>query len=121
MSDSFTNLWTVAHQAPLSMGFPKQEYWSGLPFPPPGDLPDPGLKLWQADSLPLSHQGSPYYKVNSILTKLFKTSPPLCSLPGHLPPSQTESGHPPQSSHSIYLLSSYFVRNHVTSSSRRIP
>ena len=38
-------LWTVAHQAPLSMGFSRQEYWSGLPCPPPGDLPDPGLKL----------------------------------------------------------------------------
>ena len=37
--------WTVAHQAPLSMGFSRQEYWSGLPFPPPGDLPDPGIEL----------------------------------------------------------------------------
>ena len=37
--------WTVAHQALLSMGYPMQEYWSGLPFPPPGDLPDPGIKL----------------------------------------------------------------------------
>ena len=37
--------WTVAHQAPLSMGFSRQEYWSGLPFPPPGDIPDPGIKL----------------------------------------------------------------------------
>ena len=36
--------WTVAHQVPLSMGSPRQEYWSGLPFPPPGDLPDPGIK-----------------------------------------------------------------------------
>ena len=36
--------WTVAHQAPLSMGFSGQEYWSGLPFPSPGDLPDPGIK-----------------------------------------------------------------------------
>ena len=35
--------WTAAHQAPLSMGLSRQEYWSGLPFPPPGDLPDPGL------------------------------------------------------------------------------
>ena len=35
---------TAAHQAPLSMGFPKQEYWSGLPFPSPGDLPDPGIE-----------------------------------------------------------------------------
>ena len=37
-------LWTVAYQAPLSMGFSRQEYWSGLPWPPPGDLPDPGIK-----------------------------------------------------------------------------
>ena len=36
--------WTVARQAPLSMGFPRQEYWSGYPFPSPGDLPNPGLK-----------------------------------------------------------------------------
>ena len=36
--------WTLARQAPLSMGFSRQEYWSGLPFPPPGDLPDPGIK-----------------------------------------------------------------------------
>ena len=45
------------------MEFSRQEYWSGLPFPSPGDLPDPGIELmtpaWQADALPLSHQGSP--------------------------------------------------------------
>ena len=40
----FSTPWTVACQAPLSMGFPRQEYWSGLPFPSPGDLPDPGVK-----------------------------------------------------------------------------
>ena len=48
--------WTVAHLAPLSMGFPRQGHWSGLPFPSPGDLPDPGIKpgcpALQADSLP---------------------------------------------------------------------
>ena len=44
LSDSFATPWTVAHQAPLSMGFPSQEYWSGLPFPSPGDLPDLGIK-----------------------------------------------------------------------------
>ena len=38
-------LWTVAHQAPVSMGLFRQECWSGLPFPPPGDLPHPGIKL----------------------------------------------------------------------------
>ena len=53
--------WTVACRAPLSMGFPRQEHWSGLPCPPPGGLPDPGVKLhllhilsWQAGSSPLS-------------------------------------------------------------------
>ena len=40
----FATLWTVAHQAPPSMGFSRQEYWSGLPFPSPGDLSDPGIK-----------------------------------------------------------------------------
>ena len=40
----FVTLWTVAHQAPLSVGFPMQEYWTGLPLPPQGDLPDPGIK-----------------------------------------------------------------------------
>ena len=40
----FVTRWTVAHQASLSMGFSRQEYWSGLPFPTPGDLPDPGIK-----------------------------------------------------------------------------
>ena len=48
--------WTVARQAPLSMRFSRQEYWSGLPFPSPGDLPDPGIKpgypALQADSFP---------------------------------------------------------------------
>ena len=40
----FANPWTVAHQPPLFMEFSRQEYWSGLPFPPPGDLPNPGIK-----------------------------------------------------------------------------
>ena len=55
--------WTVALQAPLSMGFPKQEYWSGLPFPSPGDLPNPGIESGppelQVDSLPNEPLGSP--------------------------------------------------------------
>ena len=44
VSDSFVTPWTVAHQAPLPMGFSRQEYWSGLPCPSPGDLPDPGIE-----------------------------------------------------------------------------
>ena len=63
MSNSCVTPWTVARQAPLSMGFSRQEYWSGLPCSPPGDLPNPGIEPWspalQADSLSLSHQGSP--------------------------------------------------------------
>ena len=52
VSDSVTH-WTIACQAPLSMGFSRQEYWSGLPFPSPGDLPDPGFK--PASSLSVLH------------------------------------------------------------------
>ena len=62
---------TVALQAPLSMGFSRQEYWSGLPCPPPGALPKPGIKpispvapALQVDSLLLSHQGSPQQVTN---------------------------------------------------------
>ena len=44
MSDSFVTPYTIAPQAPLSVGFSRQEYWSGLPFPSPGDLPDPGIE-----------------------------------------------------------------------------
>ena len=40
----FVTLWTLVHQAPLSMGFSRQEYWSGLPYPPPGDLPNPRIE-----------------------------------------------------------------------------
>ena len=43
-------LWTVAHQAPLSVGFSRQEYWSGLPFPIPGDLPDAGIEPMSPES-----------------------------------------------------------------------
>ena len=57
----FATPWTVAHQAPLSMGFSRQEYWSGMPFPSPGDLPDPGSEpgspTWQA--LTSEPQGKP--------------------------------------------------------------
>ena len=58
----FVTPWTVAHQAPLSMGFSWQEYWSGLPFPPPGDLPNPEIEpmspvapAFAGRSLPLYH------------------------------------------------------------------
>ena len=63
MSDSLATPWTVAHQAPLYMGFPRQEYWSGLPFPFPRDLLDSGIKHGspplQAHSLPTESPGKP--------------------------------------------------------------
>ena len=64
MCDSFVTLWTVAHQAPLSMGFPRQGHLSGLLFPSLGYIPDPGIEpaspALQEDSWPpASHQGSP--------------------------------------------------------------
>ena len=59
----FAALWTVAHSSPLSVGFSRQEYWSGLPFPSPGDLPhpgiNPGLPALQSDSLPSKPSGKP--------------------------------------------------------------
>ena len=59
----FATPWTVAYQASPSMGFSRQEYWSGLPFPSPGDLPDPGIEpgspSFQADALTTEPPGKP--------------------------------------------------------------
>ena len=66
--------WTVAHQASLPMEFSRQEYWSGLPFPSPGYLPDPGIELespaLQAESLLIEPQGKPHWTLNTILEML---------------------------------------------------
>ena len=60
-------LWTVACQAPLFVGFSRQEYWSGLPFPSPEDIPNPGIKpgspALQADSLPFEPPGKPLFPI----------------------------------------------------------
>ena len=67
----FATPWTVAHQAPQSMGFSRQEYWSGLPFPSPEDLPDPGIKprypALQADTLTSEPPGKPMMKKDFFL------------------------------------------------------
>ena len=77
----FTTPWTIASQAPLSMEFPRQEFWSGLPFHNPGALSDqrlnPGalcLSYWQADSLPLNHLGSPNYCIVTQIAYIFNAS-----------------------------------------------
>ena len=67
----FTTPWTIAHQAPLSRGFSRQEYWRGLPYPPPGDLPDPGIEPTSLRSPALADG---FFITNAIweaLTKLF--------------------------------------------------
>ena len=83
----FATLWTVTNQTPLSKGFSRQKYWSGLPCPPPGDLPGPGIELTsQAGSLPLAPPGKPFIdhkrlkltsqiKFSSILKQAFKRCP----------------------------------------------
>ena len=71
----FSTLWTVAHQAPLSMEFSRKEYWSGLPFPTPGDLSDPGIE---------SRYQSPALQTVSL----------LCEPPGKSPSSSYEGTNP---------------------------
>ena len=73
----FVTPWTVAHQAPLSLGFSRQEHWRGLLFPPPGALPNsriepasPAFPALQADALPLSHQRFTYVHTHMIPTQI---------------------------------------------------
>ena len=75
----FVTPWTVPHQAPLSMGFLRQEYWSGLPLPSPGDLPDPGIELVSLRSPALV--GSLFYFIFLPLAPPGKTL--ILSLMGH--------------------------------------
>ena len=68
----------MAHQAPLSMGFSRQAYWSGLPFPPRGDLPAPGIELasaLQAGFLPVSHWGRHRPSVNKYYISIYTKNP----------------------------------------------
>ena len=86
----FVTSWTIAHQAPLSVEFFRQEYWSGLSFPTPGDVPEQGscLHLGRQILYLLSHWGSPL-AVYCLLEKRYKYSQStLCNtLRSHLPPS----------------------------------
>ena len=74
----FATSWTVAYQPPLSMGFSRQEYWSGLSFRSPGDLPDPGIEprspALQADALPSEPPGKPFGCCFTSNSSLFPTS-----------------------------------------------
>ena len=87
----FATPWTIACQAPLSMGFPRQEYWSGLPFPSPGDLPDPGIEYvsptlaggfytTESPGEPMLFTTSLYFHVSSLLSLSFSAEAPLYML-----------------------------------------
>ena len=83
----FVTPWTVACQAVLSMGFPRPGYWSGLPFPSPGETPEPRIKsaspALAGNSLTLSHQGSPFISFNSVAQSCPTLCDPMnCSTPG---------------------------------------
>ena len=93
----FATPWTVTHQAPLYMQISRQEYWSGWPWPTPGDLPDPGIEPtflcllhWQADSLPLSHMGGPQY--SSVLCLVTQSCLTLCNPMDYSPPGSSLQG-----------------------------
>ena len=77
----FATLWTVAHQAPLSMGFSRQEYWSGLPCPPPGDLPnrgsEPASPALQVNSLSGGPPGKPHMPVETPLSLCDNQTAPI--------------------------------------------
>ena len=98
----FATLWTVAHQDPLSMEFSRQEYWSGLPFPPPGYLHNSGIHLhlfrllhWQAASLPLAPPRKPnvcVYAYICMCAKLLQLCLTLCNPMDCSPPGSSVYG-----------------------------
>jgi len=105
----FVNLWTIAHQAPLSMEFSRQEYWSGLPCPPPGDLPDPGMEptslisptlegrffttsaTWEA--LNYGWQDTKTPQSPTATSEAFETKAGTCTCPLHTPTPEGWASH----------------------------
>ena len=80
----FVTQWTAARQAPLSIGFSRQEYWSGLPCPPPGDLPDPGIQLESLMSPPMAGRFFPSSEPKTVKEKVVENvlSAQVCHSPG---------------------------------------
>ena len=97
LSDFFVTPWTIARQAPLSMGFPRQESWSGLPWPLSGNLPNQGMELaslniylhWWTDSLSLAPPGKPYPTYKVLVTQ---SCPTLCDAMDCSPPGSFVHG-----------------------------
>ena len=94
----FATPWTVAHQAPPSMGFSRQEYWSGLPLPSPGDLPDPGI---EPASLMSPALGGRFFTTNATWETLYYFSPmsPLRNLEKDVDPTDDFFSWPTTSVH----------------------
>ena len=101
-------LWTVALQAPLSMGFSRQEYWTGFPFPPPGDLPNPGIEpqspALQVESFTAEPQGTlmVHVKKRYIFWQPFSESPLFCK--PHLRDNQGAKTKGPSAAMSYQIL-----------------
>ena len=108
--------WTVVCQAPLSLGFASQEYWSGLPFPSPGDLPDPGVELGSPAlahgfSLPLRHQESPFVHFCCTFCSVSQLCPILC---GPMDCSQASLSFTMSCSlHKLMCIKSVMLSNHL--------
>ena len=89
----FVTPWTISYQAPLSMGFSRQECWSGLPLPSPGDLPDPGIEprspTLQVDALPSEPPGrSPGHYTSCQFSMLLHSLPSVASFNSCIPPGR---------------------------------
>ena len=119
MSKSFVTSWTVANQAPLSMGFPKQEYRSGLPFPTPRDLPNPGIKpkspALAGDVFTAQPQGKPaisVYKACWRLGWICTYQPPLFSCQSTLRDIDQISSF--KNISSVYFLDKTSIRSFVS-------
>ena len=99
--------WTVARQAPLSMGFSRQEYWSRLPFPSPGDLLDPGIKpeypAWPADCLPFEPPRKLQLSYSRVVKPRGGTSPVVQWLRFQAPDTGGRGSIPGQGTKSLML------------------
>ena len=109
----FATPWTVAHQAPLSIGFSRQEYWSGLSCPLPGDLPDPGIELMssslQTNCSLLIYWGSPNNYYLSLITVTLN-SQPMSSFPHLVGTDAIRSAYPSFRPHHTVLTVSKHAR-----------
>ena len=118
MSDPFVTSWTVARQTPL--GFPRQEYWSGLPFPSPGDLPDPGSEprspALQADALPSEPPEKLLLYQSVQFNSVTQLCPTLCDLMNCSTPGPVHHQFPESTQTHVHCVSDAIQPSHPLSS-----